>query len=171
MARSSGSPRAYDGARPGAERRSGALLFALLVTTLVLLALQFALAGSGAFTLDKSPTTSAAHAFGVHAILGLVIGLLALLILVAVLASRPARAHRGTLWLAVTLAVLSVGLQPVLGTAGTRVPVVGALHGLNTVAIFTLAGWLTWATARRRAAANQPNATTSSAAGARANPR
>ena len=67
--------------------------------------MQFALAGVGAFTMDKTPTD---NAYGAHMILGVVIGVMAWLILAAVLASRPARAHPWTLRLAVTLAVLSM---------------------------------------------------------------
>jgi hypothetical protein len=58
-----------------------------------------------------------------------------LAIVAVVLASRSARTHRRTVWLAVTLAVLSVAAQPALGTAGTKVPAVGALHGLNAAVI------------------------------------
>jgi hypothetical protein len=55
------------------------------------------------------------------------------------------------LWLAVTLAVLSVAVQPTLGHFGKHVPVVGGLHALNAVAILVVTGWLTRETARRRA--------------------
>jgi membrane associated rhomboid family serine protease len=89
-------------------------------------------------------------------LVGLVIAALTLFILAAVLASRSARAHARTLWLTVTLVLLSVVVQPVLGDAGTHVPAFGALHGLNGLAIFAVAGWLTWETARRRAASPRP---------------
>jgi hypothetical protein len=69
-----------------------------------------------------------------------------------VLASRPARAHPWTLRLAVTLAVLSMPAEPVLGDTGLRVPVLGALHALNGLVICALTGWLMAETGRRRAA-------------------
>lgn len=68
-------------------------------------------------------------------ILGVVIGAMAWLILAAVLASRPARAHPRMSRLAVTLAVLSLPVEPVLGDTGQLVPVLGALHALNGLVI------------------------------------
>jgi hypothetical protein len=132
-------------------------LLALTATTLILLAAQFALAGFGAFTAITSP---AAHAYGAHMVLGIVIGALTWLIVAATLASRPARAHRRTVWLAVTMALLAIPVEPLLADAGRHVPAVGALHALNGLAICALAGWLL-ATIRRR----QPNHRT--AAGSR----
>jgi cytochrome bd-type quinol oxidase subunit 1 len=72
-----------------------------------------------------------------------------------VLASRPARAHPWTLRLAVTLAVLSIPVEPVLGDTGQRVPVLGALHALNGPVICALTGWLMAETGRCRAAAKR----------------
>jgi uncharacterized membrane protein YidH (DUF202 family) len=132
-------------------RRDSALL-ALAATTLALLAAQFALAGLGAFTMDKTPTD---NAYGAHLILGVVIGALAWLILAAALASRPARAHPRTMRLAVTLALLAIPVEPLLGEAGTRVPALGALHALNGLVICALTGWLLAETGRRRAAARR----------------
>lgn len=140
----------HPGAPPTAWGRGDAVLLALTPVTLVLIAVQFALAGFGAFTMDKTP---ADNAYGAHAILGLVIAALTLIILVTVLASSPARTHRRTLWLAITLVVLTVILQPVLGTAGTKAPALGALHGLNAAVIFALTGLLAAGTARRKKAA------------------
>jgi hypothetical protein len=113
---------------------------------------QFALAGFGAFTMDKTPTASP---YGAHAVLGMVIALLEVLILIAALASRSARAHAATLRLAVALAVLAIAVQPLLGSAGQKAPVAGALHALNGLIIFALTGWLTAQTARRRAVARR----------------
>jgi len=77
--------------------RGDTVLFALVATTLVLLAAQFALAGLGAFTMVRTPADN----------------------------------------------------------AGTKVPVVGALHALNGLLICALAGWLMAETGRRRAAARR----------------
>ena len=162
MARSSSTASARRSAPPTVWGRADVVLLALAVTALALIAVQFALAGFGAFTMDKTPTTSAQHDYGAHVVLGLVIAVLTLSILGAALTSRTARGHRRTLWLTVTLAVLSVAAQPLLAEAGTHVPVLGALHALSGLIIFAVAGWLTWETARRRAA-SQPTRTTPAA--------
>ncbi len=150
MARASRSAPVGERAHGEAWGRLDAALFALAATTLALLAAQIALAGLGAFTMDKTPTD---NAYGAHIILGVVIGGLAWLILAAALASRPARAHPRTWRLAVTLALLAIPVEPWLGEAGPRVPVLGALHALNGLVICALTGWLLAETGRRRAAA------------------
>jgi hypothetical protein len=132
--------------------RSDSVLFALVATTLVLLAGQFALAGLGAFTMVRNP---ADNAYRAHVVLGLVIGAATWLILAAVLASGAARAEPRTWRPAVVLALLAIPVEPLLGDAGTRVPGVGALHALNGIAICALALWLMVQTRRRRAAARR----------------
>jgi uncharacterized membrane protein YidH (DUF202 family) len=132
------------------SRRDTALL-ALAATTLALLAAQFALAGFGAFTMAKAP---ADNAYGAHLVLGVVIGAACWLILIAALSSRPAR-NRRTLRLAVTLAVLAIPVEPLLGEAGQRVPAVGALHALCGLALFALTAGLLVETGRRGAAARR----------------
>jgi peptidoglycan/LPS O-acetylase OafA/YrhL len=134
---------------PESRDRPGVLLPALAATTLTLVVAQFALAGLGAFTMDKTPTD---NAYGAHAVLGVVIGAMTWLTLIAVLASRDARAHRRTRWLAVALALLALPAEPLLGEVSQHVPGLGTLHALTGVAILALAGALTGGTARRRAA-------------------
>jgi hypothetical protein len=138
------------GDRVTAWGRSDSALFTVAATTVAAIAVQFALAGFGAFTMDKTPSD---NAYGAHAALGIAIAVLTVLILAAVLASRAARAHPTTLRLAVVLVVLALAVQPILGGTGQNVPALGALHGLNGLVIFGLTGWLTGETARRRAAA------------------
>ena len=133
--------------------RLDTVLFVLVATVLTLVAVQFALAGFGAFTMDKNPATPTDHAFGPHMVLGLIIAVLTVLILAVTLAGRAARRHRRTLRLAVTLAVLALIVEPLLGESGTRVPFLGALHALNGLIICALTGWLLSETARRRTAA------------------
>ena len=133
--------------------RLDTVLFVLVATVLTLVAVQFALAGFGAFTMDKNPATPTDHAFGPHMVLGLIIAALTVLILAVTLADRAARTHRRTLRLAVTLAVLALIVEPLLGESGTRVPFLGALHALNGLVICALTGWLLSETARRRTAA------------------
>jgi hypothetical protein len=138
--------------RPGraTDGRGGLVLLILTATTLVLIAAQFALAGFSTFTMVKTPGDNTFSAIGIG---GMIIAVMTLAVLVAVLASAPARAHRRTLWLAVTLAVLSVGVEPVTGAAGKTTPLIGALHVLIAALIFGAAGWLAIETARRRSAA------------------
>ena len=133
--------------------RLDTVLFVLVATVLTLVAVQFALAGFGAFTMDKNPATPTDNAFGPHMVLGLIIAVLTVLILAVTLAGRAARRHRRTLRLAVTLAVLALIVEPLLGESGTRVPFLGALHALNGLVICALTGWLLSETARRRTAA------------------
>jgi hypothetical protein len=165
MARSSRPVAPGEQAPPTAWARRDAVLFALLATSVALIALQFAFAGFAAFTMDKTPSD---NAYGAHAVLGLLIAAMTLLILGAVVASPAARAHRRTLWLAIILVVLAVAVQPALGDGGTHVPVLGALHALNGLLIFAVAGLLTRETARRRAAASEPAGTAPADAGAQA---
>jgi uncharacterized membrane protein YidH (DUF202 family) len=173
MARSSRAELAGAPTQPGDWRRADAVLLALTATALVLIVVQFALAGFGAFTMDKTPTD---NVYKAHDVVGVAIAATALLTLVAALTSRSARAHSTTLRLAVTLAVLALILQPVLGTAGTKVPALGALHGLNALVITAVTGWLARETVRRRAAAAQVPSAAAAARGratgeTRADPR
>jgi hypothetical protein len=131
--------------------RLDTVLFVLVATTLTLVAVQFALAGLGAFTRNKNP--AADHAYGPHMVLGLIIAALTVLILAVSLAGRAARRHRRTVRLAATLAGLALIVEPLLGGAGTRLPFLGALHALNGLIICALTGWLLSETGRRRAAA------------------
>lgn len=166
MARSPHVRPAEQSARPAEP--GGRALLVLARTTVILIAAQFVLAAFGAFAMDKTPSD---NAYGPHAVLGLIIAAMTLVILVVVLASRAARTHRRTVWPAVSLAVLSVAVQPALGTAGTKVPAVGALHGLNAVVILALAAWLAIETARRRAAASRPSRNAATGPAARENSR
>ena len=162
MARASGSTPVSEQAQGEAWGRRDTALLALTATTVVLLAAQFALAGLGAFTMDKTPTD---NVYGAHVILGVVIGVLAWLILAATLASRPARADHRTFRLAVTLALLAIPVEPLLGEAGQRVPVAGALHALNGLVICALTAWLMAETGRRRAAARRLTGTSGTQGG------
>jgi hypothetical protein len=118
-------------------------LFPLTVLTLALVAVQFALAGEGAFS-------TGGHPYAAHMIVGLVIAALTLVDLIAVLASRTARSRPSTLWPAVALAVLAIAVEPLLAETGRRIAAVGALHALTGVAILALTGWLVAATSRKR---------------------
>src|ERR1700722_391619 len=103
--------------------RGDTVLLVLEVTTLVLVAAQFALAGLGAFTMIRSP---AEHAYAAHMVLGMIIGILTWIVLGTALASRAARAQPRTLWPAAALAVLAIPVEPLLAEAGRRGPAGGA---------------------------------------------
>jgi hypothetical protein len=118
----------------------------LAAVTLLLIAAQFALAGFGAFTADKTP---AGDPYAAHMVLGVVVGVTAWLLVAAVLASPAARAATMTLWLAVTAAVLALPVEPLLGETGQHVPALGALHALNGLAMAALTGVVTRRTAHR----------------------
>ena len=103
--------------------RLDTVLFVLVATVLTLVAVQFALAGFGAFTMDKNPATPTDHAFGPHMVLGLIIAALTVLILAVTLADRAARTHRRTLRLAVTQLM---GAAKQLSSAGEDAQVAAA---------------------------------------------
>jgi uncharacterized BrkB/YihY/UPF0761 family membrane protein len=135
--------------------RLDTLLFVLVATVLTLVAAQFALAGFGAFTMNKNPATPTDHAYGAHMVIGVIIAVLTVLILAVSLAGPAARRHRRTLRLAATLAGLALIVEPLLGEGGARVPFLGALHALNGLIICALTGWLLSETGRRRTAAKR----------------
>jgi cytochrome b561 len=148
MTRSSRPALAHEQPQQGTWSRSDSLLLTLAQVSLALIAVQFALAGFGAFTMDKTPKD---NVYAAHVIVGVAIGLLTLLILATVLVSPGARTHTRTKWPAVTLAVLAIAVQTVLGEAGKTIPALGALHALNGLIIFVLVAWLTMTTTRRKA--------------------
>ncbi|HEX5114896.1 MAG TPA: hypothetical protein VFW65_06840 [Pseudonocardiaceae bacterium] len=115
-------------------------LFALAVLTSALVAVQFALAGEGAF----------GGTYTAHMVVGLIIAAMTLIDLIAVLVSRAARSRPSMLWPAVALAVLAIAVEPLLAEAGKRIAAVGALHALTGVAILALTGWLVATTSRHR---------------------
>ena len=108
--------------------------------TAALVVAQFFLAGAGAF---------GATSFDAHRTVGSLAVLVALVGLVIALLTRRLLAH--------TAAVFGLlVLQAVLGTIGSDEPWIGALHGLNAVAVMATAGSLAganWAAVRGRAAA------------------
>jgi hypothetical protein len=118
-----------------------------------LTAVQFALAGLGAFGLlhhEHEP-------FAAHEALGTVIGVASLVLLIVVLA---AGVGTRAVVMALVLAVLAAPVQPVLANLGKNgSPWLGALHALSGVAIMALFGLV--GTAARSGAAKkaQPRVT------------
>ena len=134
---------------PGSSSRREAVLLVLTSVTLTVIAVQFALAGLGAFTTIKTPR---GDAYAAHMAAGIAIGALAWIILATVLTSPAARRRAGMLWPAAALALLAIPVEPLLGEAGQHVPAIGALHAVTGLAIFALDAWLTGAAARQREA-------------------
>jgi hypothetical protein len=93
---------------------------------MALIAVQFFLAGAGAF---------GATSFDAHKAVGSVLVLVALLGLLAAALARRLVGH-AALFLAVTV------LQLVLGTLGADEPWVGAFHGLNALVVMGVGGTL-----------------------------
>jgi hypothetical protein len=75
--------------------RLDTVLFVLVAAALTLVAVQFALAGLGAFTMNKNLATPTDHAYGPHMVVGLIIAALTVLILAVSLADREARGTAG----------------------------------------------------------------------------
>jgi hypothetical protein len=104
-----------------------ALQRGLAVLTMALIATQFFLAGAGAF---------GATSFDAHKTVGSVLVLVVLLAVIAAALARRFVVHALVL-LGVTI------LQVVLGSVGADEPWVGALHGLNALAVLGVGGTLT----------------------------
>ena len=112
---------------------------AIAVLTMALIATQFFLAGAGAF---------GATSFDAHRTVGSVALVAAVLGLAIAALTRRHVAHSAA------VAGLLV-LQLILGVVGADEPWVGALHGLNAIAVMGAAGSLaqaSWAPVRARAA-------------------
>jgi hypothetical protein len=109
--------------------RSPALLAAqraVAILTIALIATQFLLAGAGAF---------GATSYDAHKTVGSVLVLVILVGLVVALVARRHPVHA-----AIVLGVAA--LQVALGALGEDTPWIGALHGLNAIAVMAAAGTL-----------------------------
>jgi hypothetical protein len=115
------------------------------------MAMVYAVAGLGTWVedggvLDKAATESedlsfsGAGGFALHAINGLM--LIPVVALLLLLCSFFAKVPGGVRWSA--LVVVLVVVQATLGLLGHAVPAIGALHGLNALALFTAAGYTAW---------------------------
>jgi hypothetical protein len=119
----------------GAFRWLSAILFVAVVV-------QIALAAFGAFdAVHKAEHVSISKkaiedGFTAHAILGTLILVVMLVVLIVAAAGRLDSAVVG---LAGAIFVLGI-VQMLLGAVSTSAPVLGLLHGLNALAIFTLTG-------------------------------
>jgi Family of unknown function (DUF6220) len=123
------------------------LLMALTAVTVAMTIVQFALAGLGTFgeVHDKKIKDSY---FSAHQSVGMIIGLLTLLVLVAALIAR--RSRRSVI-MSVVLFVLAGPVQPFLGSLGAdKAAWVGMLHAVNGLAILGLGGNLLSQTLTRR---------------------
>jgi hypothetical protein len=105
----------------------------LAMATGTLVAVQFALAGFGAFgSFHKE------RDWGAHETLGTIIGVFTILVLIAAIVARPGRRP---LTAAIVLFVLAAPIQPILADAGKNDGVGwGALHAFVGVVILGMCG-------------------------------
>jgi Family of unknown function (DUF6220) len=129
------------------RRPADTLLLAITAVTVAMTVVQFALAGLGTFGEVHDGRVKGSY-FSAHQTVGMLIGLLTLLVLVAALIARPSR--RAVI-IAVVLFVLAAPVQPLLGSLGAdEAAWVGMLHALNGIAILGLSGHLLSQTIARR---------------------
>jgi Family of unknown function (DUF6220) len=112
----------------GFARSAWAILVWLV---LVMLPIQFYLAGYGAFSFRHGTAKTYDSDWGPHMAFGSIIGLVILLTLISGLASRLPRQLTG---MTVGLFVLFI-VQFALGLAGDSAPVIAALHPVNALLI------------------------------------
>jgi hypothetical protein len=113
------------------------VLLVLAAVTVALTVVQFALAGLGTFGEIHDKKIKDSY-FSAHQVLGMAIGLLTLLVLIAALVARQSRR---SVIMSVVLFVLAGPVQPFLGSLGAdTAPWVGMLHAVNGIAILGLAG-------------------------------
>lgn len=141
------SRNATDPSNAVVRRPIDTLLLVLTAITVAVTIGQFALAGLGTFgeVHDKKIKDSY---FSAHQSVGMIIGLLTLLVLIAALVAR--RSRRSVI-MSVVLFVLAGPVQPFLGSLGAdKAAWVGMLHAVNGIAILGLAGNLLGQTLTRR---------------------
>lgn len=103
----------------------------LVWLVLVMLPIQFYLAGYGAFSFSHGTTTTHDSDWNAHAAFGSIIGLVVILVLISGLLSRLPRQLMG---MTVGLFVLMI-VQILLAAAGDSAPVLAALHPVNALLI------------------------------------
>jgi mannose/fructose/N-acetylgalactosamine-specific phosphotransferase system component IID len=103
----------------------------LVWLVLVMLPVQFFLAGYGAFAFKHGTTTTRDNDWTAHAAFGSIIGLVVILVLISGLLSRLPRQQTG---MTVGLFVLMI-VQIVLAGIGDSVSWIGALHPVNALLI------------------------------------
>ena len=138
----------------------------LSATVFGLVVVQVALAAFGAFDAvhkaDKMPISKKAieDGFSAHGIVGTLIVLLMLVLLIVALVGRPGPEQTKLAGLIFGLGVI----QLLLGLVSTSAPLLGLLHGLNALAIFSTTGLLAhraWTAQGRPAEVAQPPAAVS----------
>jgi hypothetical protein len=130
-----------------AGARKNALVAYIALSGLFILGIwvAFFLAGAGVFGLNHQNLTQAKHELGdqsvldAHRLVGSLLGLVALLMLIAVLVARPGA---GLVWGTVAVFLLSFIGQEAFAGVGEDHRWVGGLHVLNAGVILVLAFWL-----------------------------
>lgn len=119
----------------------------LIVLFLLMGVVQVFLAGLGVWDLDQEVGSEGETSLDPHRITGMIMGLVALLILVAALIARSSGQAIG---LSFVLVLLTYPVQSVLARAGEDTPFLGGLHTLDAFVILGLAGYMRGSTERRR---------------------
>lgn len=131
------------GARRGALTAYQALLVLFLIAGVV----QVFLAGLGVWDLNQKVGSEGETSLDPHRMIGMIMGLVALLVFIAALVARP----RGqAIGLSFVLVLLTYPVQSVLARAGEDTPFLGGLHALDAFVILGLAGYLRGSAERRR---------------------
>ncbi len=134
----------------GARRGAFAVYQGLLVLFLILGVVQVFLAGLGVWGLDQEVGSEGETALDPHRLTGMIMGVVALLILIAALVARSSGRAIG---LSFVLFLLTYPVQSILGRAGEDTPILGGLHTVDAFVILGLAGYLRGSADRRRRAA------------------
>jgi hypothetical protein len=134
------------GARRGALTAYQGLLVLFLIAGVV----QVFLAGLGVWDLDQKVGSEGETSLDPHRMIGMIMGLVALLIFIAALVARPSGQAIG---LSLVLVLLTYPVQTVLANAGEDTPFLGGLHALEAFVILGLAGYLRGSAQRRLPAA------------------
>jgi small-conductance mechanosensitive channel len=144
------APTAAAPALTGARRGAFAAYQGLLVFFLVLGVVQVFLAGFGVWVLDQKVGNEGETALDSHRTMGVIMGVVALLILLAALAARSSGQAIG---LSFVLFLLTFPVQSVLAHAGEDTAFLGGLHTVDAFVILGLAGYLHRSAGRPRRAA------------------
>jgi hypothetical protein len=144
------TPSAAVPALTGARRGALVAYQGLLVLFLILGVVQLFLAGFGVWDLDQKVGSEGETALDPHRIMGMIMGVVALLILIAALVARSSGQAIG---LSFVLFLLTYPVQTVLARAGEDTAFLGGLHTLDAFVILGLAGYLRGSADRPRRAA------------------
>ena len=124
----------------------------------LLIIVQIGLAGYGAFFVAKEVEGATIdedkffEGWDLHAGVGYLVILAGLVLLILAFAARPGR--RYVKWSAILFGLLI--LQLLLAWFGFEVPIIGAFHPINALALAGISGWIAWELWKGRSAVAEP---------------